>query len=381
MKQRQTLILLFLMFAMTTWAQDVIVMHDGSTILSKVLEVSETSIKYKKFKNLNGPTYTITIAKVQSINYENGERDTFGKQLPSENVANQVQTENSNEPKLIKKEPDARNAEIIRLHSQLYQPSQRLKKTNSAAKKFFIIYGLKKSSVVSTEDIEMTFKRHYDGYYYYTIDLKNKTDKTIYIDRGNCFRIDQNGRSYCYYDPSSQTTVTDGSGGGISLGLGGIAGKLGVGVSGGSGSSVATTYSLQRVLAISPHGTCSLSEEKWINLSTGLFGPAPERVESAEDFNIYNKNSSDFGSYLGIVKCGETFIADESTLPLARKYYITYSLDASFRTYSTLNADIFIHEILGSKYDNFSGSGKFIDNKLIEGMTDYTIEGYHKLKE
>ena len=37
-------------------AQDVIVKKDGTTILSKVLEVNETNLRYKKFKNPQGPT-------------------------------------------------------------------------------------------------------------------------------------------------------------------------------------------------------------------------------------------------------------------------------------------------------------------------------------
>ena len=39
-------------------AQDVIVKRDGSSIISKVLEVNTDDVKYKKFSNLNGPTYT-----------------------------------------------------------------------------------------------------------------------------------------------------------------------------------------------------------------------------------------------------------------------------------------------------------------------------------
>lgn len=58
-------------------AQDVIVKRDGSTILSKVLEVNTSEIKYKKFSNQDGPTYTINKSEIMSINYENGEKDTF----------------------------------------------------------------------------------------------------------------------------------------------------------------------------------------------------------------------------------------------------------------------------------------------------------------
>lgn len=58
-------------------AQDVIVKTDNSTILSKVLEISSTEIKYKKWDNQDGPLYTISRSEVASINYENGEIETF----------------------------------------------------------------------------------------------------------------------------------------------------------------------------------------------------------------------------------------------------------------------------------------------------------------
>lgn len=58
-------------------AQDVIVNKDGSTILSKIIEVNSSDIKYKKFSNLDGPTYTINKSDVVSVNYENGDRDDF----------------------------------------------------------------------------------------------------------------------------------------------------------------------------------------------------------------------------------------------------------------------------------------------------------------
>ena len=72
--------LLFVMLSMclvNIHAQDVIVKKDGSTILSKVLEVNTADIKYKKFSNQNGPTYTISKSEILSINYENGEKDDF----------------------------------------------------------------------------------------------------------------------------------------------------------------------------------------------------------------------------------------------------------------------------------------------------------------
>ena len=61
-----------IMCSLVANAQDVIVKNDGSTITSKVMEITGTEIKYKKYSNLKGPTYTY-------INYENGERENFGK--------------------------------------------------------------------------------------------------------------------------------------------------------------------------------------------------------------------------------------------------------------------------------------------------------------
>ena len=60
-----------------SFAQDVIVKKDGSTILSKVMEITPSEIKYKSYKNPDGPLYTMLISDVMVINYANGERESF----------------------------------------------------------------------------------------------------------------------------------------------------------------------------------------------------------------------------------------------------------------------------------------------------------------
>ncbi len=82
---KKLLVILFLLCATSVSAQDVIVKKDGSTILSKVLEVGQEVIKYKKFNNLDGPTYTIQKSELQSINYQNGAKDTFSAPVREEN--------------------------------------------------------------------------------------------------------------------------------------------------------------------------------------------------------------------------------------------------------------------------------------------------------
>ena len=81
--------LLMLLVSMVVAAQDVIVKKDGSTILSKVVEISDTQVKYKKFSNLEGPTYIVSISELTSINYQNGEKENFGS---SQTTVIQTQT-------------------------------------------------------------------------------------------------------------------------------------------------------------------------------------------------------------------------------------------------------------------------------------------------
>lgn len=70
-------IYIMLLTSASIYSQDVIVKKDGSTILSKVLEVGEEYVKYKKWSNTQGADYTIKVTEILSINYENGDKDDF----------------------------------------------------------------------------------------------------------------------------------------------------------------------------------------------------------------------------------------------------------------------------------------------------------------
>lgn len=70
-------LLLFVCVCANGFAQDVIVKKDGTTILAKVMEVNDDVVKYKKHSNQNGPTYSVKVSDLMSINYKNGEKDTF----------------------------------------------------------------------------------------------------------------------------------------------------------------------------------------------------------------------------------------------------------------------------------------------------------------
>jgi len=54
---------------------DLIIMLDGAVIEAKVIEVTQTNVKYKKCNNVNGPTYTTALEKIERIQYKDGSQD------------------------------------------------------------------------------------------------------------------------------------------------------------------------------------------------------------------------------------------------------------------------------------------------------------------
>lgn len=58
-------------------AQDIITMKDGSEIEAQVLEINLNDVRYKKYSNLDGPVYTESKRNIQTIQYNNGEIDSF----------------------------------------------------------------------------------------------------------------------------------------------------------------------------------------------------------------------------------------------------------------------------------------------------------------
>jgi hypothetical protein len=58
-------------------SQDIITLNTGETILSRIVEIGQTEIKYKKFDNQNGPVYVSAKSDISEIKYENGTKDVF----------------------------------------------------------------------------------------------------------------------------------------------------------------------------------------------------------------------------------------------------------------------------------------------------------------
>ena len=68
------------------FSQDIILLRTGDEIKAIVNEVGIDIIKYKKFENQNGPTYSLEKSKVFMIKYTNGTKDVFTEQKATNTV-------------------------------------------------------------------------------------------------------------------------------------------------------------------------------------------------------------------------------------------------------------------------------------------------------
>lgn len=344
---KDLMIFVFALISFMANAQDVIVKKDGSTILSKVLEVNPSDIKYKKFSNQNGPTYTIDKSEVMSINYENGEKDVF---TLSDNTS---QTNSNTISQYVPSKPSFENDELIRKYSTIYQPKKK-SKGNSTAKVCFAFMNVKKSSILSNDEIEVSFvPRTYASYTCncdFTIMIKNKTNHVIYVDLGNTFAIELDGRNRVYYD-TKVTQISNGASSGVGVNLGGVANVLGIGgtigalagsvnVGGGKNSSVTTTYAKQRVLMIPPNGmtplsSCDNHDHIILSKSESVLPPNRNHLKGNKDLSVEK------------VKIGTEVVFTEEDSPYSRDYIITYSSNEFFSTFSTIQFGLYISEYIG----------------------------------
>jgi len=90
-------------FAIPSFAQDIVILKNGTSIDAKVLEVDDNSIRYKKFDNPEGPTYTAKKESISEIRYKNGTKETFNnaqKRLSPDKDPNSIWWTKARETKL-----------------------------------------------------------------------------------------------------------------------------------------------------------------------------------------------------------------------------------------------------------------------------------------
>lgn len=85
MKTKITLILSFILISfLSSFSQDILVYKNGDEVKAKVLEVNTADVKYKKWENQSGPTYTVLKSELFMVKYQNGEKDVFKNETPTQ---------------------------------------------------------------------------------------------------------------------------------------------------------------------------------------------------------------------------------------------------------------------------------------------------------
>ena len=395
------LLLLLLMAPIALQAQDIIVKNDGSTIISKVLEVNKDDVKYKKHNNLNGPTYTIDKAEIMVINYENGDKDIFTPTTTTATTAKTAVTTKTPKPSgSVQTVPtDARCKELIERYNREHYIGPKFKKSNKTAQQGCFIMGVSEDSEMSNQDIEIQFvQKPYQQFYggrkvgatnqwgngmimknyhltsRYEVHVVNKTDHTIYIDMANTFRVLSDGNSEAYYD-ATQTTVSTGRSVGGSVGLGGVTGGLigGVGIGGSSSSSVSETFIQQRVMAIPPKGH--------LPLATHL-----DKVIGGRQWKNFSESENAVFQFLKeeapAVTCGNYITYDADTAPFKAGFNIKYSHDENFTSSYSVGVKLYMKQLYGLKERMDVWNGSKDKSNLLKAIKedmpdydDYTIVG------
>ncbi|MDO4159701.1 MAG: hypothetical protein Q4D41_04525, partial [Prevotellaceae bacterium] len=352
------IIFALILLSMSLSAQDVLITKDGSVLNVYRTDVGGDAVFYTEADNDASPIKKISKDNLLMLKkkdgtqinfYENGEQQaqTQQKQVVEDES---VQQENKVPIKAVS---SADNSTLIAQYNNDGHSFKDVNPKDKDAKYWHGTIGITESSVLSSDEIQINFSQEEKSYPYasnqykgsaisglynerylyfcgkYIIEIKNKTSQTIYIDKASSFRIETDG-SYAMYYNTQQTTTSQGtsSGGGINLGavtgvlgIGGVANTLASGttVGGGKESSVSTSYSDQRIVAIPPYGKMVLSEDEALPIKISALGSDKFKMMSfAEDFN---------NGKIQNIKVRECKKYTEQDSPLNKKYIITYSMN------------------------------------------------------
>jgi len=104
-----------LLISINAHAQDFIVLKNGDEIKSKVLEITQSEIKYKKYDNIDGPTISIAKTNVSMLRYANGTMDIINpnkSNVTNSNEINKDLGENTN----LSNSPTSKNHTFVNLN-------------------------------------------------------------------------------------------------------------------------------------------------------------------------------------------------------------------------------------------------------------------------
>ncbi len=223
--------------------------------------------------------------------------------------------------KMIMAMPDKNNTKVIKRYNRYRHRSPSIFTTRPMASGYTAVFGVKKNSIMSTDDIEVNFVKKWmqDPVYsdmdnrMYFVEIHNKTDQTIYIDKANCFRVYHNGARYRYHSTNENDTI-----------------------------------STPRIIAIPPHAKKNLCEyDVVVTEKENTYYPKLKVNDYPEDFHWDARTA---GINQGYLRMFEVKSFSEDNSPYYRTYLITYSKESDFSTYTLLPINFYMRQLIGYYY-------------------------------
>ena len=224
--------------------------------------------------------------------------------------------------KMIETAPDKNNQKVIKKYNRFnyrsftnYSYSGILPSTKCP---YTAIFGVDTNSTMSNDDIEVNFiKKWVPNPLYsdeedrvYFVEIENKTDNPIYIDKGYCYKVLNDGSQKFYYDLKQQTDSSK----------------------------------TERYIAIPPHSKRNLSDYRWAMSKNGNY---PEILEYPEDFDW---SAAEAGISKDFLVGGDEVRYTENSSPYHMSFVINYSKEEDFSTYSMVKINFYIRQLIGTYY-------------------------------
>ena len=252
----------------------------------------------------------------------------------------------SHAKKLVFLAPDNNNQKVIKRYNR-YKHRHNSLPTRSQG--YTAIFGVRTNSVMSTDEAEVNVVKKWvpdaavndqDNCLFF-VEIKNKTDDTIYVDKGYCFRIYNNGRRYRYYDINNDNVNQNGN---------------------------RETDSAKRYIAIPPHSKRNLSDYKAVLVDKGKYKEL-KIIDYPEEFDWTAQSA---GVYKGYLHEDEVRTFTEDNSPYYRSFLISYSRDKTFSEYSYMIINFYMRQLIGSFYPELY-KGTFGSDFSRIGGDKYTI--------
>lgn len=354
-------------------AQDVLVTKNGDAIKAYGTEMGSETVFYQESQATDAPTKRISKNELLIIKYADGR------------VVNMTESNTA--------VPASQNVSIAKTSasaSVIAQNKELINKYNSNNARFIGEPSSKKTKVLYCEctvaddsklcddNLELIYKTRNVSLVNnkLAVTLKNKTQRTIYIDLGNSFFTSEEVAE-AYYVPQVTSTSTSKSTG-VSVNAGAIAGALGVGgalgtlangvnVGGGTTHGTLTSTFSQRVVAIPPMSVIELAPKYFVNRQK-IFDNGIE-FEITNHYNCIKQHSTK-NNYLTIGS-EKNYTPENSILHFSN--YITYSFSENIESPTSLNASFYVSRAIAVKstavLDNNGSYWGIDNNQLSDGYT------------